>query len=805
MKVSLSWLSTYVPIEMEVQRLADRLTMAGLEVDSVTDRYDYLDTVVVGCIAAVHPHPQAERLKLCEVETGRTRRLHVVCGASNAAEGRLAPLALPGTRLPDGTQVETGSIRGQRSEGMLCSEVELGLGGDSAGIMVLDSRLTPGSRLADALNLSDAVMEFDLTPNRPDCLSFFGIAREAAAIQNTRVVYPRVEIPSGRGNIADYTRIQIEASDHCPRYAARLLTDVTVGPSPQWLQQRLLSIGQRPINNIVDVTNFVMLETGQPLHAFDFDNLAEQRIVVRLAAEGEPFTTLDQKERRLSATMLMICDGLKPVAVGGVMGGLNSEIEAGTQRVLIESAYFAPDSIRRTSKRLGLKTEASHRFERGVDPHGTVAALDRAAQLMVAVSGAVPVDGVIDAHPAPVARRKIFAGAGDINRLLGTRIPRTQMQQLLESIEFSVTAEGDEALRVVPPSCRVDIERPVDIAEEVARLAGYDGIPTTFPMIPAKAKPLSPARLLRDRIRRSMTGLGFTEVINYSFISGRALSSVDLPEDDPRRREVALMNPLSEDQRVMRTSLLPGLIANLQRNQAQQVRTLKIFEVGKVFFGRQTDELPLEVEMFNGLWSGLRQPEAWCTARELCDFFDLKGAVEGLLESLNISDPVFTRLPDAQRFFSRPGSTARILIDGTEIGWVGELSPRLAAVSDLKQTAFIFEINLDVLAPLVPEQPVAAPLPKFPAVARDVTLIVDKAVESRNIIQMAQDRRETLVEAVQLFDVYEGAPIPAAKKSISFRIIYRSDRETLSDAAVNHVHQRISERLIRHFDADLPG
>ncbi|MFZ1986888.1 MAG: phenylalanine--tRNA ligase subunit beta, partial [Desulfatitalea sp.] len=395
MKISLSWLREYVPFDLSVDRLAHLLTMTGLEVEAIEARFAYLDTVVVGRISAVAPHPNADKLKLCTVETGQGS-CTVVCGAPNAAVGMLAPLALPGSHLPSGVTVAEGAIRGQKSAGMLCSQAELGLGPDAAGLMVLAPHLSLGEPLNKALGLSDAVLEIGLTPNRSDCLSVIGIAREVAALADTRMTKIAVQLPAAHGRIEDITSVTIEAPDHCPRYAARLLENVTVGPSPFWLQDRLRAVGLRPINNIVDVTNLVMLETGQPLHAFDFDHLAERRIVVRTAKADEHFTTLDGKERILDPQMLMICDGQKPVAVGGVMGGLNSEIEAGTTRVLIESAYFNPISIRKTAKRLGLKSDASHRFERGVDPHGTCYALDRAAQLMAELGNGRLIDGSID-------------------------------------------------------------------------------------------------------------------------------------------------------------------------------------------------------------------------------------------------------------------------------------------------------------------------------------------------------------------------------------------------------------------------
>ncbi|MFC1858543.1 phenylalanine--tRNA ligase subunit beta [Thermodesulfobacteriota bacterium] len=804
MKVSLSWLNEYVPVDMEVYPLAERLTMAGLEVESVTDRYESLNTVVVGRIAEISAHPNADKLKLCHVDLG-DRHVQVVCGAPNVDINALAPVALPGTRLADGSILQPGNIRGQVSEGMICSEAELGLGVDSSGIMILKAPLSPGSLLAEALALSDPVLEFDLTPNRSDCLSILGLAREVAAIQKTTVKYPQITLPSAYDEISAYTSVIIEAPEHCPRYAARLLENITVDVSPFWLQDRLLSIGLRPINNIVDVTNFVMMETGQPLHAFDFDNLAENRIVVRLAYEGESFTTLDQKDRILSHDTLMICDGQKPVAVGGVMGGLNSEIAEKTTRVLIESAYFSPPGIRKTSKRLGLKTDASHRFERGVDPDGTVRALNRAAQMMAEIGNGKLIDGIIDEHPGTIPQKKISLGAAETNRLLGTDLDIAAIADMLTSIEFTVANDRKDHITVIPPTFRVDIERPVDLIEEVARLSGYDNIPTTFPLIPAEAKPPSKQLNLRDRIRRLMTGFGFTEVINYSFISKLSCDRLRLPSDDPRRNQLDLLNPLSEDQAVMRTSLLPGIFNSMHRNLSRQVRNLKIFEVGKIFISRGQEHLPEETEMLAGLWTGTKMEPSWNFKEIDCDFFDLKGVLGALLKALDIQETRFTMMPDQSCIYTKPGHTARIFAGQTRVGLLGEALTRVLDNYEIKQQAFIFEINVDVLAPLVPHEKYAVPLPKYPAIPRDVTIIIDKGIESGNILQRVQSMEEALVEEIQLFDVYDGDPIPPGKKSISFRIVYRSAQLTLEDETVNHLHKDITGRLVEEFDADLPG
>jgi len=805
MKASLSWLKEYTPVKRSADDLAEALTLVGLAVDAVVDRYRFLDTVRVGRVLAVAAHPAADRLTVCQVDTGRGI-IPVVCGAPNVAAGILAPVALPGTSMPNGTVLEAGLIRGQRSAGMLCSAAELTLGVDAAGIMVLKKSLPIGAALNAALGLTDPVLEIDLTPNRADCLSMIGVAREAAAIQGTRLTLPRANLADENDHIRRLTSVTIEAPDHCPRYVARVLEGVVVKPSPFWLQDRLLSVGLRPINNIVDVTNFVMLESGQPLHAFDLDCLAENRIVVRTANPGETFVTLDQKERVLDREMLMICDGAKPVAIAGVMGGLNSEIRPDTRRVLIESACFEPLSVRKTSKKLGLGTDASRRFERGVDPAGTVQAADRAAALMAEVSGGHVIGGLIDAHPRPWMPKTIALSVPRTHQLLGIRVSKRKIARMLSTIGFQAeSASRKNELQITVPSFRVDVSRPEDLIEEVARLSGFDTIPTTFPRLPAGDRPPAGRVELRQHIKTVLNSFGFTEVITYSFIHGRSCDRLMLPADDPRRQTVAVLNPLAEDQAVMRSSLVPGLLETLRFNLAQQTRRLKIFEIGKVYLQGAGADLPEEPEMIAGLWSGSRDPLSWHAKDTPCDFYDLKGAVEGLLDALNLPAVEVTRTPDAQCFYTRPGYSGRILAGGREIGLIGELHPGVRAAVDLKQTAFVFEAELDSIEALLSKTRYRMQATKFPAVARDITLIVDRSLEAQAILNDVTAMNLDRLESVQLFDVFSGEPIAPDKRSLSFRMTYRSPEKTLEDNEVNALHQLLTERLLGDFQATLPG
>ncbi|MDD2603928.1 MAG: phenylalanine--tRNA ligase subunit beta [Desulfobacterales bacterium] len=809
MKVSWSWLTQYVEVDLPPARVAEALTMVGLEVAAVTDRYGFLETVRVGRIIEVFPHPRADRLKCCRVDIGEGVRT-IVCGAPNAAAGRLAPCALPGTEMPGGRVLRAEAMRGVTSEGMLCSASELGLGADADGLMLLDDHLTVGAPLNRALNLSDPVLEIELTPNRPDCLSILGIAREVAAICGKPLTFPSLpSLPEG-DEIHHETSVQILAPDHCPRYAARLLSEVAIGPSPDWLQDRLRSVDLKPINNVVDVTNFVMMELGQPLHAFDFDRLRGGRIVVRTAAEGTPFVTLDQKERHLTADTLMICDAEGPVAIGGVMGGLDSEIQASTTRVLLESACFDPVSIRKTAKRFHLSTDAAYRFERGVDPHGTIVALNRAAALIREVAGGRPVSGHIDVHPRPAPRTVIQLDVHRANQRLGTDLDGGRMKTLLEQIGFGVSNKRLDHLEVRVPSFRVDVSRSEDLTEEIARRHGYEKIATTHPVLPATGRRPAGDWAMRQRLRERMAGLGFAEVITYSFVHRDSGDRLRLADDDPRRREVVIRNPLSEDQAVMRTSLVPGLLETASRNIAMGNRHLKLFEVGKVFVAAKDsdDRLPEETQMLAALWTGQRQDEHWAQDREKrqapCDFFDLKGVLEALLEQLGIAGARFGAMAPEHCDCTRPGLSAWVAVEDRRIGFIGEVHPDTRVALDLKQPALVFELNLPLLTGEIPAGRQSQPIPRFPAIARDMTLIVEATVESARLAEAITATDEPLVESVTLFDQYIGDPIPQGRKSVSFRITYRSDQGTLVDEQINPLHQKITERLLARFGAALP-
>ena len=816
MKVSLSWLREYIPIDLDPQEISDRLTMAGLEVDGVESLYDYLDNVVVGQVVQAKQHPNAEKLTCCGVDIGTGEPSPIVCGAPNVREGMYVACALPGAVLPGDFKIKKSKLRGEPSHGMLCSAAELMIADDASGIMDLEGEFVVGTPLESALKLTDAVLEIDLTPNRPDCLSLIGVAREIGAFTEPRnkVKLPDVtfsEAQMDSRNIHDFVSVEIEDPDLCPRYTAGMLFDVKVGPSPLWLKQRLEAVGLSSINNVVDITNFVMMETGQPLHAFDYDNIAKSKIIVRTA--GKPgdapleFTTLDSKVHKLDPEMLMICDGEKPVGIAGVMGGENSEITDATTRVLVESAYFNPVSIRRTAKRTGIGSDASHRFERGVDPEGTMFALKRAVSLMAQLCSATIAKEIIDENPVKAQPLTIDLSPEALNVRLGTSFSADEMAQILASVDFGVDKKEDGCLQVHVPSFRVDVARPEDLSEEVARLWGYNKIETSYPFVTAKGKPLAGRLVLRGKIRHAMTGFGFCEAINYNFIRKDACVRMGIDESDKRTRMVEILNPISDQMAVLRTSIVPGLLETMARNTAKQVDTLRLFEIGKIFYDKGPGEQPEEVEVIGGLITGYRWDQTWYSKKEAVDFFDLKGVVQGLLDSLQISGVLYERTDAATCPYFESGYGARVMKDGLTLGTLGKIASDVGAAFGLKQDAYLFDLDMNGLEKAVPRAIQAVGLPKFPSISRDMTFIVSKGVEVGTMMDTisAFAQQQALIEDYFLFDVFEGRNIGEDKKSLSFRIVYRSASKTLTEKNIKKIHDQLSQKLINDFNAGLPG
>ena len=800
MIVSLKWLRDYVDVSLSVKELVHRLTMVGLEVDAVRQRHPLLQNVITVRVERVKAHPRADRLHLCEVSDG-SRSYQVVCGAPNVREGIVAPLALPGAELASGLTLRESQIRGELSQGMLCSQKELGLGEDESGIWLLPPETSVGVSIDKALGLEDVILEVSITPNRGDCLSILGIAREVAAICGVPLRYPAVSVEEGGPPIETLSSVTVNDPVGCPRYAARIIRGVTIGPSPAWLREKLEAVGLRSINNIVDVTNFILMEMGQPLHAFDFDKLRENRIVVRRARGGERFTTLDGVERTLFDDTLLICDGRGPVAIAGIMGGLESEITQDTRRVLIESAYFQPLSIRRTGKKIALRSESSYRFERGIDPEGVTRALDRAAQLMVQVGGGEIAGGRIDVYPAPYEPIRLELRLDRTNRFLGTELASAEMAGVLRSIEMQVEDLDPNRLLVVTPSFRPDVTREVDLAEEVVRLVGYDRVPVTSPQAAASAAPLDPHLRCRLEVKSFLEGSGFFEIITYSFISLESLCKLRLPPEDPRLDPVRVMNPLSEEQAVMRTSLLPGLLNTARYNSDRRNEDIRIFELSKVFLPRKGDVLPVEPHHLVGLMSGKRFPHLLYGGEEEVDFTDVKGAVESVVDLFFLHGIKYAAEDLPLYLDSR--QAASVYVGRERLGALGLIHPEVREAFDLKKPAFIFELDFDKLYSLMGARPIFRSLPKFPAVARDMALIVDADLPVQGPLDFIGNLKEPLLEHLEIFDIYQNPQLGEGKKSVGYRLVYRAPDRNLTDEDVNDLHTQLVSKVTEAFHATL--
>ncbi len=805
MKFTLSWLSTFVSIgDMAPEALAEKLTMLGLEVDAVGRLYQGLDQIITAKVLSVQKHPNADRLSLCEVDTGE-ETVPVVCGAPNVYQGMVTAMARPGVRLPDGMKIKKAKVRGEQSLGMLCSARELGLSEDHQGIMALEETLAAGISLTEALELSDTMIEVDLTPNRPDCASVLGIAREVAGFTGQTLQLPVDNAPALDGEGIDFS-VTIDDPALCPRYTARKLTGVTIGPSPWWLQRQLLAVGLRPINNIVDITNFVMLEYGQPLHAFDFKKIRQGKIVVRRPQESDgTFTTLDGVERTLESDMLMICDGEGPVAVAGVMGGLESEGTEATTEILLESACFDPVSIRKTARRLNLPSEASYRFERGVDPNITLLAMERAVQLMVELSGATVSENGADEYPGRQPLVELDLRVERVCRLLGLSLSSEEIAAYLQSIEFEVSGAGEPVLHVVVPSFRPDIEREVDLVEEIARLYGYNEIPTTMPTIGMDYPDRDGLRLIRKKTAAVCTGRGFYEAINYSFVDEKHLDLMRLPEEDARRKVTRLLNPLTEEQAVMRSMLLPGLLENVQRNINHQQPDLRLFEVGKIFIQQEKGGQPEERYQLCAVCSGSRYPGAspMYFSDQQSDLLDIKGLAEDILESLRIQGTNgaldFVITSEACQPYADPSAFISLVDGETEVGRMSLVKADILQDMGIKQPVCFFECDLDLINDLDVIKKRFVSIPKYPMVKRDIALLVPEKVPAGELLQAIRNHKAEHVESVDIFDVYSGKPIEAGMKSVALSVTYRSTKKTLDDVTVDRIHEKIVNSLMTGF------
>ncbi len=789
MKVPISWLKEYVDFDDSVKGLADKLTFSGIEVEGIHSAGDGFEGLLVGEIRKVDPHPDADKLTICIVYDGNEEH-SVVCGAPNVKAGAKIPFAPIGTSLPNGVRINKAKIRGIQSSGMLLAEDELGLSDDHTGVVILEEHWEAGTALSEALGLPETVLELEITPNRPDCLSMMGIAREISALYGTKMKIPDTDMNEADPPVEKLASVEVADTTGCPRYTARVLANVQTGPSPDWMQKRLKLAGIRPINNVVDITNYVMLETGHPLHAFDKNLLENGRIVVRLARPDEKIKTLDETEHVLTADMLVIADSERPVALAGIMGGAGSEIQGNTDTVLLESACFEPMTIRRAARNLGISTESSYRFERGVDINGVEWASRRAAALLADLTGATVARGLIDAYPEKVSEQSVSCRWETVRSLTGMDISNDDIRSILESLSLNVTQADNAGLTVSIPTFRQDLEREVDLIEEIARMHGLDKVPTPSPQsrIVADAEDHR-TRTLID-IKTRITGLGLYEIMNYSLVSKALLDLFDKSDAAVR---IELPNPISSDQSTLRTSLIPQMVETLGRNNARQVSEAGFFELGRVF--RNTQEGRLENERLSiGLMGPVgrtgidkRNP---VKGEEM--FLWVKGVLEALLESQRIPDASLEAV-DFPEF--EPGFSAAVIIDGQEQGRIGIISPEIRKEWRFVEPVAAAELAVDPLLAHISDSVTSRPVAIFPAVTRDVALVADLSVRHDDIVRAIYDAAPGELEKVELFDIFEGEAVGDGRRSMAYSLTFRSAERTLTDEEVNGYHSSVKKAL----------
>ncbi len=791
MQVSYNWLKELVEFDLDPHQLAAKLTSIGTLVESVESLSANLDNVVVAKIVACDPLPAKDNLKICKVELGRDIQMTIVCGAPNVRIGMKAPLALPGAILSGNVTVQSIEKFGVLSEGVLCSQAELGLSDDHSGLMEIDPAIKSGADLKTALNLEDHVLSFDLTPNRADCLSAIGIAREISALTGAPIKRPAVEIKETAEQAATQVEISIEDTEGCPRYAARLIRGIKIGRSPWWIQQRLLASGIRCINNIVDITNFVMLEYGQPLHAFDFDNFSQPKVVIKRAWSGEVFTTLDGVQRKLSDDVLLITDGNGPVAIGGIMGGQYSEVSDKTVNILLESAYFNSSIIRRGRKHLGLTSEAQMRFERGADPNIVPVALDRAASLMEKYAGGKVSAGTVDCYPNKIESLKLELRPSRVNQLLKTELSSPTMIDILKGLEFRVTPGKNVTVEV--PTFRPDVTREIDLVEEIARVYGYDKIPVVMRAGGSLVVSRSVNEIFTRRLKQVMIGQGYFEVVTNSIGDPKLINLVD-----PGVKAVEIINPISEDLKWLRPSLLPGLLGVVSQNVSHQVRTVKVFEIGTVMESR-ADNAPKESQRIGLAISGTDSGENWAFHPQEFGLHDLQGALDTIEELLRFKLQI---VPASISTFDQSCSF-EILIDGSNVGRCGKVSAAILKAYSIKSEVYAIEMDFDQLVDRSSGSGSYVSLPRFPAIERDIAVVIDEAIQSSSVVKVINQAADENLRKIIVWDVYRGRQVPTGKKSIAYRLIFQNESKTLTDGEIDNVFNKIIDSLKGELGAEL--
>ncbi|WP_302486748.1 phenylalanine--tRNA ligase subunit beta [uncultured Megamonas sp.] len=811
MQVSIKWLKDYIDFTETPEQLADKLTMAGIPVENVVDPGEGLEKVVTGRIEKLEPHQNSDHLQICTMNVGLAENIIIVTGAQNVAEGQVVPVAMVGAHLPNGMKISKGKLRGVASNGMLCSAQELKLDLEKlpeeqkTGIFILPSDTPVGIPAKDVLGLNDVVLEFELTANRADCFSVFGLVREIAAITGNKPHFPEIKVnEDDNTKLNDIFSVEIADPDLCSRFSTRMLKNVKIGPSPEWMQQRLEGAGIRSINNVVDVTNFVMIELGHPMHAYDYDKITGKKLIARRAIEGEELHTLDDTSRKAKGEMLVIADSEKAAGLAGIMGGFETEITDTTTTVVLESADFYGPCIRRTARACGLSSEASGRFERGIDSETTIKALNRAAQLLQEMGACSVCEGIVDVYPNPKQPVYVTFTPEQINRHLGTDISKDVMIDIITSVGFDITKDENDEITVKVPSWRNDVTRMADISEEIARLYGFDKINSTLPSGASMQGTQSAKQTFIDKVKASLSSQGLYETISFALTNEETFNKLNVPQDSPLRKAVPIMNPLSDEYPLVRTTLLSSIFDNLARNLARKNDDVALFEVGSVFFPKAlpVTELPDEVVKIAGAITGRRHAQGWNQTNDMVDFYDAKGIIEELLANLRVTR--YT-VEAGTHYAMHPGKTALFKKGRDVIATVGEVHPAVLSAYGITKPVYIFELDATTVMKYMAKDLKYKALPKYPATSRDLAMLVDIDVNAADIEKAMTKAAGQNLTQITLFDVYTGKQVEEGKKSLAFSLTFQSNDKTLTDAEIDPAIEKIVAKLQKDFNANLRG
>jgi len=804
MYVSYKWLAEYVDLSgITPDELAEKITRSGIEVEGVEVLNEGMKGVVIGHVVEKEQHPDADKLNKCQVDLGNGEVVQIICGAKNVDKGQKVAVATVGAVLPGNFKIKKAKLRGEVSNGMICSLQELGIESKlvakeySEGIFVFPNDAEVGKDALEQLNLDDAVLELGLTPNRADALSMLGVAHEVAAILNREVKYPEISFESSSETASSYVEVNVEATEDNPLYIAKVMKNVTIAPSPLWMQSRLMAAGIRPHNNVVDITNFVLLEYGQPLHAFDYDRLGSKEILVRRAKDGEKIVTLDDQERTLTSEHLVITNGTEPVALAGVMGGANSEVQSDTKTILLESALFNGQRIRTASKDHGLRSEASARYEKGVDPNRVPAAAERAAQLISLYAGGEVLEGAVEVRSTSFEPVVVKTTVEKVNRVLGMNISAEEMKSIFERLQFGVELDNSTII-VTVPTRRGDITIEEDLVEEVARLYGYDNIPTTLPVGQAIPGKLTDYQEKRRKVRRYLEGTGLYQAITYSLTSEEKAPKYALETSELTK----LALPMSEERSVLRLSLLPHLLDALRYNLARQIDQVALYEIGSVFLSQGKDVQPLEKERLSGAVTGLWHSHSWQGEKKPVDFYVVKGIIDGLVNLLGLSDVI--EYKQSKREGMHPGRTAEVFFGDKLVGFVGQVHPTVQKELDLSET-YVFELSLVDLLTADVEETRFEVIPRYPSITRDIALVVNKDVIVGDIEKVIKEAGGKMLKDVAVFDLYEGDRLEEGKKSVAFSLRYFDPERTLTDEDVSKAHEKVLSAVEEKTGATLRG